>query len=73
MNASNRREQDKTAARPKSGRGPKCPICGKPASQDCRPFCGPACAYIDLGRWLAGRYAVPGEPVSDSAETEDGD
>jgi endogenous inhibitor of DNA gyrase (YacG/DUF329 family) len=73
VSASTRGKQDKIAARGKSGKGPKCPICGKLASQDYRPFCGAACADIDLGRWLAGRYVVPGEPVSDSAETEDGD
>ena len=42
----------------------KCPICGKPKSQDYRPFCSKHCADIDLGRWLGGRYAVPGEPVA---------
>jgi len=41
----------------------KCPICGKPRSEQFRPFCGEHCADIDLGRWLGGRYAVPGEPV----------
>lgn len=42
----------------------KCPICGKPKSEDYRPFCSKHCADIDLGRWLGGRYAVPGEPVA---------
>ena len=73
MNASMRREQDKAATPAKSSRGPKCPICGKATSHDYRPFCGRTCADIDLGCWLAGRYAVPGEPVRDIAEIEDGD
>jgi hypothetical protein len=47
-----------------SGKTAKCPICAKPAARDYRPFCGKRCADIDLGRWLGGRYAVPGEPVS---------
>ncbi len=51
-----------------AARRPKCPICGQPRSQDYRPFCSKACADIDLGRWLGGRYAVPGEKV---AKTDD--
>jgi uncharacterized protein len=46
----------KTAAR--------CPICGKPAVKEHRPFCSKRCAQIDLGRWLKGGYAVPGDRVS---------
>ncbi|HXE03494.1 MAG TPA: DNA gyrase inhibitor YacG, partial [Methyloceanibacter sp.] len=47
--------------RAKSAKGPRCPICGKPSVQDYRPFCSRACADEDLGRWLGGRYVVPGE------------
>jgi endogenous inhibitor of DNA gyrase (YacG/DUF329 family) len=47
-----------------STKGPKCPICGKPATKTHRPFCSKACTDEDLGRWLSGRYAVPGEPVA---------
>ena len=50
--------------RAKSAKAPRCPICGKPAVQDYRPFCSKACADIDLGRWLGGRYVVPGERVA---------
>ena len=54
MNAGSRKP-----AEPKtSGR---CPICGKPTAPDRRPFCSKRCAEIDLGRWLKGAYAVPGE------------
>ena len=49
--------------------GGRCPICGKPTVHQYRPFCSKHCADIDLGRWLDGRYAVPGEPVG--AENED--
>jgi len=36
-----------------------CPICGKPAQQEYRPFCSKRCADVDLQRWLSGRYAIP--------------
>jgi endogenous inhibitor of DNA gyrase (YacG/DUF329 family) len=36
-----------------------CPICGKPADQQFRPFCSKRCADIDLNRWFSGVYAVP--------------
>lgn len=38
---------------------PKCPICGKSATQQHRPFCSRRCADVDLNRWLSGVYAVP--------------
>ena len=56
-----------TPARP-----PKpCPVCGKPASPALRPFCSERCRQVDLGRWLAGDYAIPGEP--DLGERPDGE
>lgn len=36
-----------------------CPICGKPAHADYRPFCSKRCADVDLARWLNGSYAIP--------------
>ncbi|MEX5729984.1 endogenous inhibitor of DNA gyrase (YacG/DUF329 family) [Rhodovulum iodosum] len=45
----------------------KCPICKKPTDPACRPFCSRRCADLDLGKWLSGHYAIPGEP----AEPED--
>jgi len=44
-----------------------CPICTKDADPKYRPFCSKRCADIDLGKWLTGGYAVPGE----EADTED--
>jgi len=35
------------------------PICGKPAVDAFRPFCGKRCRDVDLNRWLSGVYAVP--------------
>ena len=43
-----------------------CPICGKPANPDMRPFCSKRCADIDLHRWLGEGYRLPaGEEVGD--------
>ncbi len=50
----------------------KCPICGKLARAEFRPFCSNACAEIDLGRWLGGRYTIPGEAATDMSEDEVG-
>jgi len=67
------RSEGANPKRAKSPKGPRCPICGKPAVQDYRPFCSRACADEDLGRWLGGRYVVPGERVAPEGdgETED--
>jgi hypothetical protein len=40
----------------------RCPICGKSAARESRPFCSRRCADIDLGRWLGGNYRVAGRP-----------
>ncbi|MEM7567482.1 MAG: DNA gyrase inhibitor YacG [Pseudomonadota bacterium] len=46
-----------------------CPICGKPASTEYKPFCSRRCADVDLNRWLSGSYAIPVTEEDD----EDGD
>jgi hypothetical protein len=46
----------------------KCPICGRPAEADHRPFCSRRCADVDLQRWFKGAYAVPA--VEDKSEDE---
>jgi endogenous inhibitor of DNA gyrase (YacG/DUF329 family) len=43
----------------------RCPICGKPATDQARPFCSDRCKDIDLNRWLSGRYAIPAAPDED--------
>lgn len=49
----------------------KCPICGKPAQPDYRPFCSKRCADVDLNRWLSGTYAIPAvESEEDDADEE---
>ncbi|MFM5906732.1 MAG: DNA gyrase inhibitor YacG [Novosphingobium sp.] len=47
----------------------KCPICGKPRSEEFRPFCSNRCRDRDLVRWLDDGYALPGPPaIGDSDE-----
>jgi endogenous inhibitor of DNA gyrase (YacG/DUF329 family) len=47
-----------------------CPICDKDTDPKYRPFCSRRCADVDLGRWLKGSYAIPGEDLEDvDAET----
>ncbi len=42
-----------------------CPICKKQTNPAYRPFCSKRCADIDLGKWLDGNYAIPGERPED--------
>ncbi|MBB5692329.1 DNA gyrase inhibitor YacG [Muricoccus pecuniae] len=44
---------------------PVCPVCGRPTAPSARPFCSPRCRSVDLGRWLGGTYAIPGEPETE--------
>ena len=48
----------------------KCPICGKPAALERRPFCSPRCKDRDLVRWLEDGYALPVPPVQDEDDGE---
>jgi hypothetical protein len=50
-----------------------CPICNTvPQTRTHRPFCSQRCADIDLGRWLRGSYAIPGEPLDQTEEAPPG-
>jgi len=48
----------------------KCPTCSRPilwnADFPQRPFCSERCRLIDLGAWLDGQRAIPGEPADES-------
>lgn len=46
-------------------KGGKCPVCGKKATLEMRPFCSKRCADLDLGRWLDGDYRVPTDEMPD--------
>lgn len=67
--ANNRTEKTVTPNGRTSG---KCPICGKPSQDDHRPFCSAHCGYVDLNRWLGGRYAIPAvdDDPADEIETD---
>ena len=47
----------------------RCPICSDIATDEAyRPFCSRRCADVDLGRWLTGSYAIPGDINDDTAD-----
>jgi endogenous inhibitor of DNA gyrase (YacG/DUF329 family) len=49
----------------------KCPVCGKPAVEQFKPFCSKRCADVDLNRWLSGSYVIPArddEPIEDDGD-----
>jgi endogenous inhibitor of DNA gyrase (YacG/DUF329 family) len=48
------------SAAPSGAKPLRCPICGKEATEDYRPFCSKRCADIDLARWFTGGYAIAG-------------
>ena len=48
----------------------KCPVCGKPRSDEHTPFCSTRCRDRDLVRWLDDGYAVPGPPANVEREED---
>ena len=46
-----------------------CPHCGKPSTEQFKPFCSARCRDVDLNRWLSGAYAIPAKDDDD----EDGE
>jgi len=48
----------------------KCPICGRAAVEEFKPFCSKRCADVDLNRWLNGNYVIPAR--DDEPGVEDG-
>ena len=51
-----------------------CPICKKEAAwQDnlFRPFCSERCKLLDLGKWAADEYRIPGEKKDSSEENSE--
>jgi len=45
-----------------------CPICKRPVEPKFRPFCSKRCADVDLSRWFAGAYAIPGEALEEEQD-----
>jgi len=62
---------DKSMAATKGTAG-RCPVCGSATEKRWRPFCSRRCADVDLGRWLKGSYAIPGEPLETEGAERDG-
>ena len=50
-----------------------CPVCGKPATEERKPFCSARCAMVDLGRWLGGTYRIAAETGDDPEDAPDED
>lgn len=50
-------------------RAEKCPLCGKPAHPDTRPFCSRGCKDRDLLNWLGEAYRVPARDDEEERET----
>lgn len=46
----------------------KCAICGKPQTEEFKPFCSKRCADVDLNRWFSGGYAIPAVEEDDPDE-----
>jgi uncharacterized protein len=63
------RDDSKSAGKPAVRR---CPICKSPAATGFMPFCSKRCSDIDLGKWFANAYAIPGNEDDDEAETSAG-
>ena len=53
-------------------RGKRCPLCGKPAGAEHRPFCSRGCRDRDLLNWLGDAYRVPGPPADPKTRAKDG-
>jgi endogenous inhibitor of DNA gyrase (YacG/DUF329 family) len=58
---------DETQAKPDT----PCPICATPvhATAETFPFCSQRCRFVDLGRWLDGKYRISRPHGDDAAET----
>ncbi|MFM8754223.1 MAG: DNA gyrase inhibitor YacG [Phenylobacterium sp.] len=52
-------------------RRPACPLCGKTAKPQFRPFCSSRCANVDLQRWLSGNYVLPGDEAEPPGAGDD--
>lgn len=49
---------------------PACPICGRHATPEFKPFCTARCADVDLNRWLGGVYRVEVNDPEAEIETD---
>ena len=52
-----------------------CPVCKNLTTWEensFRPFCSERCKLIDLGAWASDEYRIPGNPVDETAYSEEG-
>jgi uncharacterized protein len=52
----------------------KCPTCARELAWDgapFRPFCSERCRLTDLGAWLTGQRAIPGDAAAAPASESD--
>jgi endogenous inhibitor of DNA gyrase (YacG/DUF329 family) len=49
-------------------KGARCPVCGKEAVTEFRPFCSRRCSEVDLNRWLSGVYRIETNEAPADAE-----
>ena len=47
----------------KSEKPSLCPLCHKQTGASFRPFCSKKCKMVDLYKWVAGHYVIPGDPA----------
>jgi uncharacterized protein len=59
---------ERSEKRENLGKSKSCPICGKPAADEIRPFCSKRCRDVDLNRWLSGSYVIPGRDDQEDEE-----
>ena len=58
------RKQTTEPAKPRA----RCPICGRPPSEETHPFCSKRCRDVDLNRWFSGHYVIPGSDTDEEDE-----
>jgi uncharacterized protein len=61
-----------TSVDPATPRSAPCPICGKRATLEHRPFCSARCRNVDLNRWFKGSYAVETDEGAEDGSDEAG-
>jgi len=54
-----------------TAKAPRCPICGRPAAPEFRPFCSKRCREVDLGRWFGGAYRIPDDELAPPLEGDE--
>ena len=61
-----------SADSPPSATARPCPLCGKPANHDFRPFCSRGCRDRDLNNWFDEDYRIPVTPGADEGDDAPG-